>query len=504
MIIRFKIILYNYINMKKKEFNCIDILNSFSEKEITNLVNIVSCPYFNSNKQVIRLLDILKKYVWRKRTFDENIQRLIYVKVFEDKEKPKEKLNKSQKNMLYARMGMLTQLMEKFLSIQAMEKNEAYKYDLLYPELLERQLFRLFKQRIKKEREKFDIEPAKIEDHYIQYYKLENNVLEYFYLSDRLNKEDNLPDSIYNLDIYYLLNRLSLQLTSLSIQRNYGREYDTSNEEILAPLLDYPKYAQHPMVMLYIANIELVKTKDSKLYLNILGLLNKHGHVIPRKTLKKFYTICISHCTRELNAGNSEYERKMYELFRIMHDKSLILDQGESISSVVIKNMVIIGCRVKEFEWSTEMTEYYRSFTPESIREHVYNFNLGIIAFNQKDFELAHDRFNLVGKINLSYDINVRVLIMKCLYETGDSYEEPTMQKFRTAESYFKDNKSLSAQRKKRYQNFIQILKYLYRTRHKEGRMTAQKIKKKLDAQTINADPKWLNEKITELKQKKS
>jgi len=489
--------------MKKKEFNCIDILNSLSEKEINSLVDIVSCPYFNSNKQVICLLDILKKYVWKKRAFDENIQKLIYVKVFVEKEEPKEKLNKSQKNLLYARMGTLTQLMEKFLSIQAMEKNEAYKYDLLYPELLERQLFRLFKQRIKKERVKLDTEAVKTEDYYIQYYKLENNVLEYFYLSDRLAKEDNLSESLCNLDIYYLLNRLSLQLTSLSIQRNYGRAYDTYNEEILAPLLDYPEYAQHPMIMLYAANIELIKIKDSKSYFYILNLLDKHEGEVSKKTLKKFYTICISHCARELNAGKSEYEKRMYELFRTMHSKNLMLDQGESISSVVIKNMVIIGCRVKEFEWSTEMTEYYRLFTSESIRESVYNFNLGIIAFNKKDFELAHDKFNLVGKVNLNYDINVRVLIMKCLYETGDSYQEPTMQKFRTAERYFKDNKSLPIQRKKRYQNFIQILKYLYRTRHRESKMTAQKIKEKLDAQTINADPKWLNEKITELEKRR-
>jgi len=50
--------------MNKKSENilknsCIELLNSFSEKEINGLRHLVTCTYFNTDKTIVKLLDII-------------------------------------------------------------------------------------------------------------------------------------------------------------------------------------------------------------------------------------------------------------------------------------------------------------------------------------------------------------------------------------------------------------------------------------------------------------
>lgn len=97
------------------------------------------------------------------------------------------------------------------------------------------------------------------------------------------------------------------------------------------------------------------------------------------------------------------------------------------------------------------------------------------------------------------YDDNVRFLLLKCLYETGKEYNEATEQAFNTAKKYFSNHKSMTALNKEGYQNFIQILIYLYRIRHGVGKIKLEQVRERLQQQTVNSDKRWLLEKIGEL-----
>jgi len=142
------------------------------------------------------------------------------------------------------------------------------------------------------------------------------------------------------------------------------------------------------------------------------------------------------------------------------------------------------------------LLEQYRKFVRKSVRDNVYQFNIGVIAFYQNEFETAHEKFSQTDPINLIYDVNTRILILKCLYEIGSAYHEPTMQAFRTMEKFFKTHKSLSVQNKKGFKNFTRILMNLYRIRHGASKMTLDRIHEKLEAQDVNTDKQWLLEKI--------
>ncbi len=484
---------------KTKPFLCIELLNTFSEKEITGLEQLISCPYFNTDRYVIKLLPALKKWVLSKSVFTTDLQCRVYKQVFAHLPTPTHQLKKKQSSLLNMKMNSLMRLAEEFLSIETMKENKGFKQDLLYPQLLERRQFWSFNRHIKKAKKQFEEQQAKGEKQYAAQYRTEQNIMDALYSNGKLIEEDNLPELVQNLDIYYLLNRLSLHLTALSIQEvSLEKTFYMSSINTLEALLNIPTYKSHPIIILYQANIRLLETKSTTAYTDLLALLNKHSASIPRDMLKDFYTICISHCVNQVKKGKLQYNQNVFELYKIMHDKNLLINDN-FISIAMLKNMIIIACRQNEFLWAEQLIKDYRPFIQKSVRESVYQFNMGILAFYQKNYELAHSRFILVEKINTAYDINVRIIILKCLYEKEKAYSEPIMQSFRTAEKYFKNHKSLSAKGKKEFQNFIRIFINLYRIRHQASKMTIKRLREKLEQQQANSDKRWLLEKIDEL-----
>jgi len=494
---------------------CIDILCTFEEKELKKFRDFVSCRYFNADKYVIHLLKILeRKIILDKRTFDADMKDIIREELFEErspKDKNENKYEKLKKeNALFnTKMNMLQKLAENFLAIQTMESNETLKYELLYPQLLERKLFKLFERHANKSRKLLDKQTIKAAEDYGQIYRTELKFYEFLFVNNRLGKEDNFSKMIYHLDIYYIISNLHIRLPALALKTKVKtKKYNFPPMKRLDSLIQYPKYAKHPIIMLYLASIDLQQSKTQKAYRKLQNLLINNTNIIPEKLLKGFYTIAISHCTRKIREGGVEYRKNMFDLYQTMHEHGLMLEDGIILPNQ-LKNMITIGCKEKEFQWTEDITNYYRPFVLKSIRESVYNYNLGVIAFYQKKYDLAHERFIQVHDVSLIYDINVRVMILKCYYEKArlkkddKDYNENIVGTMRVTKAYFKNKKELSISKRRGYKNFVQILIYLYRLLHQEGKMTLKRIKEKLDEQKVNEDKQWLLEKIAELEKRR-
>lgn len=489
--------------MKQGQFLCVNLLNTFSEKELKGLQEVVSCKYFNTDRYIKPLLYSLRKNVLGKPAFTKELQARVYSEVFADLSVSQEVLEKKQRSHLNVKMSMLTRLAERFLVLENIDDNELQKNELLYDVLLERRQMNLFEKHIKGDNQLLNKQERIDELHHYQRYIIERKRLDYLYQTGKLFVEDNLPQIIHELDIHYLISKLSLYGAALSLRHvSSKKQYDWERFKVGATaLLQYSSYAQHPVVELFATCITLLETNDSEAYLKLLALLDKHAESISTYLLKSFYNTANIHCARQISLGNLEYNEKMFDLQKIMHEKNLFVENN-FIEIGQIKNMVTMACRVEAYDWAREILEYYRKFIRRQISGSVYNFNLGVIAFHEKDYEAAHDKFIQVDKIDTIYDINTRVLVLKCLYEKEREYSDSTMQAFRSAERFFRDHQSITPKSKRGYKNFIQILIALYRTRHNINAKPndIEGIKNKLNDQKVNSDKRWLLQKIEELR----
>ncbi len=484
--------------LQYKPILCLELLKTFSSKEMENLSYLVNCRYFNTDKYVVDLLNVLKRYKLEEVVPSDEFQCIIYEQIFSHLEKPKGKLTKNQGSQLNRKMNDLLRLAEKFLVIKSLEENTVVNDELLYPQLIERRQSLLFNRHINKVKKTLDNQETRGVDYYEHRHKLENNIINYH---DSMNQALNLKN-VANLerylDMYYLLYKLTIHLGVLSFQLLSKEEYDFSSMKAVNVLLELSKYSQHPLIAIYQANIDLEKDRTDKAYFYMLDLLDKHTNEVESNRLRSFYTNATNYCILQRIAGNQTYNQHLFNLYKIMHNKDLLIDNGV-VPIQILKNIVTMSCRAEEYDWATEIIRHYETFIPKSIRRSVCEFCYGVIAFHQKNYEAAHERFIQVDKINTVYDINARVLIIKCLYEKEKTYNEYTMTAFRSIEKFFKTNKELPVKNKKAYKNFIQILINLYRVRHHEGKRTLEWLKEKLEQQEVISDKRWLLEKIEEL-----
>jgi len=490
------------MNKKSRPFLVIELLNTFSERESTDLLNFILCKYFNNDNYVVALLKALQKEVIHKKAFDDEVQCLVFQKVFPKKPRPKDALNKQQKSFLLVKMNALTRLTESFLCHEALQQNEACKTELLFDKLLEKNQFWLFKRHVTRTRKELDEQVAKGIDEYARQFKMEMGIFNHLHKKGELVVEDNLPELITNLDIYYLLNKLNLHGTCISLTHfSAQKSYDYAPMKAVQPLLQLPQYAHHPLIRMYVIALDLLKNNTPELYEQLVELLEEQSPFISKHNLHYFYMIAANFCGKKIKEGKIEYYERMLELYKKMEEKDL-LREGNFIPVGTLKNVITLSCKLKEFEWAKEIIKKYHTALEKEHADSVYHFNMGLVAFYQNDFKTALSHFIRVQKVNLVYDINCRIMLLKSHYELDHEYDERTIRTFLLSERFIQSHKGLVSRDKKAYKNFVRILINIYNTRHGAGKMTAEKIKTKLEKLEFVSDKKWLSEKIEGLKNK--
>jgi len=486
-------------NKRGGRFLVVDLLNSLSKSELADLGSFVACDYHNTDVQIVHLLEGLRQEVIHQKAFDDEAQCVVYSAIFPKKTAPKQSLNAQQKGSLLAKMTLLLRLVETFLMQEELKENTACQTELLHPQLLRRKQFALFQRNITKDNKILDTKTAKGVADYAQQFKIQSAILDYFRKKELLTKEDNLPKLIESLDVYYLVNKLELYVTCISLTDfSAQKSYDYAPMNAISTLLDIPQYANHPLIHTYQVAANLLKDNTIELYEKLIELLDTNSTFIANHDLDNFYKIAISFCTSKIKEGDSTYYRQIFDLFQIMDNKNL-LKEGNFMSAGKLKNIITVSCKVGEFDWAKEAIEKYRPNLEKAHAKSVYHFNMGAVAFYQNDFKTALSHFIRVEKVNLAYDINCRIMLLKSHYELDHEYDERTIRTFLLSERFIQSHKGLITRDKKAYKNFVRILINIYNTRHGAGKMTAEKVKKKLKKLEFVSDKKWLEEKVERL-----
>jgi len=264
---------------KTRVYLSVELLKSLSKKELEGLAYFTENKYFNTDKDLTALLKQLKKYAFQKEKFSPEIQLKVYTAVFKDFDTKQKELTKKQKDYLTNKLNSLLRLAEQFLMVDAMQGKEQYKFELLYPKLIDKKQFKL--QEIK---------------------------LDYLFQEGLIIKEDNYDELQYHLDIKYLIEKLKYHLAQVNIKDNFvNKQYDLTSFDIIQPFLTQPKYADIPLVKLYLLNIDLVVKQDDNIFRNLLNTLINQNEVIPESFLKIFYTILSNYCVLQIGRGKLDF-----------------------------------------------------------------------------------------------------------------------------------------------------------------------------------------------------
>jgi len=500
--------------MLKFNFKCIELLKKFNGKELEGLTHLTACTHFNTDKYVIKLLNVLELEVLHREDFDEDLYKKVYKKVFSEKINIEDAKDFAKKKLKFNnKLSALLHLAKRFLAIEALETNLAYQDDLVGQKLLEKQHFKLFESHFNQSEKKSEQQP-KDRKYYYHKYIIEENKLNYLRATGQLIQKDNLPDLIKCADKAFIADKLSFYVTLLSLKAKTLKKYDESSMKAIKELLDLPTYRAEPFISLCNAAIVLAKERSKEItleevgkettepteetsetaYRRLLELLKTHASVVSKKDLSGFY-MSVSNFAKQFG-----YEESL-EVYKLMDQENLLVE-GKLIPPNKLKQVIHVACRAGDFEWARQTLEKYKdkSSKKERVRKLIYQFNMGIIAFNNKDYVNASKYFEYDPKdVNSTYALQWRIIRIKNLYELDKEYEYFTLGVMESTKKYFV-NKKNKTKKDIEYKNFMGILINIYRFKHGFTKMKLKNIQEKLENQTLNADRKWLAEKIEELK----
>lgn len=476
---------------------CVDLLFSLSEKEIKNCYSILSCTYFNTDQYVTKLFKILvKQVVELNKNYTVQLKNVIYQEVF-NPEKTKATLSKEEDNKLRAKYSDLTKVILRYLTTEALNQHPAFEDELILKSLFHRKQFKLLQRRVNTSVKKlFSSNYRSYDFHQHAYILEENNLLMNRFLGKGFEKE-KLQELNHHLDTTYLIDKLKTYITLISVQGTSENVYDYSSMDAIKPLLSLNPYKTQVTIRLYAAAVDLMKKRTEKEYYRLLKLLDSLSAQFPKAEVEFLYDIATNFCTVQIRQGSFDY-KNLFDLYQLMHQQNFLI-RDEHIDENTLKNIVTVCCRTTEFKWAEELIESCFPYLRPDIRVSVQNFNLGAVAFYQKQYDKAHHFFSKVQEINLSYDINNRLMLAKTFYETDKYYDLPTFTHFNSEQRFFERTKLLKSGTAKSYKHFFVILKDLYRIKHGVTKKSLEQLQQKLHKMDNVVTKDWLMEKMGEI-----
>jgi len=482
----------------------IEMVKSFSSKELRRFAVFIESRYFNADKDLKVLLEKIIYYCLKTEKFTPEIALKVYNALFKEKQV---ELNKNQQSLLNKKLNKLLRLSELFLMNETLQEKEHLKNELLIPQLIKRKQNLLFNRILKKETKELDEEKKQGIEYHKRQLKLQEGLQKYNYIKNLEETKDNFDKLQYHFDVSFILSKLSYHLSKLSILDRYpSRKFDFSSFNALEKFFILPQYKEIPLIKIYLLSIRLALKKDIETYNLLTDLLIKNNNTIPKKFLKPFYTILSNYCAKQMRKGNLEFYKHALNVYKEMHKNDLLI-KDNAIREGLLKNIVTLSCYSKDFNWAKKILKKYINYVDINIRESVRYFNEGIISFNQQNYSTALIQFNKVENINDVYNIGVKIYRIKCFHEVDKYFDPATEQMTETIRIFLNRTNKLSDYIVESISNFILIFKRIYKLKYiqdkAEKKITIKKdilnIKRSLANFNLISDKIWLYEKIVEL-----
>ncbi len=460
--------------MLKSKF--IDILKTFTPEELKHFRDFVHSPFHNSNKNVIKLYDIIRKYnpQFESPSIDkEKLFRKIY---------PGKKYNDTVVRIL---LSDLLRLAEEFL-IQIRSKREPFgEYLYLLEELKDRSLDSLYKTNFKYTSdilEKMDDTRTK----YFSKFELEVINVDYYLRKDRQQEiTGNVLERIENL-IYFTLIELVRNIHDLIInERTYNAKFEFNiayeflnnfNFEAILEKLRINRTVHYSIILInYNLLMALMEEENEIRYDNLKQSIDEGFSQM--SNIEKYHILhhLESCCLNRMKYNANKYRKEIFNVYNLMLPSNAYSYHTGEMTAQRFKNILVAAINLNELEWTEKFAEEYSGKVQQEYRESMFFFSRALISFCKKNYSDALENINKVRYDYFILKLDVKSWTLKIYYEL--KYFEQAFSMMDSYRHFLSKNKSLSPDVKERHLNFLKFAGELFKfgTEKRNGQISGFK-----------------------------
>jgi uncharacterized protein Smg (DUF494 family) len=318
-------------------------------------------------------------------------------------------------------------------------------------------------------------------------------------LSTEMRSGDlSLRELFSALDQQYLIFSLKYLLPALSMNRLFSHRFPTERWKKCQEMLENLEDETPVLIRIFNHLLHLLQGHPWKEHLPpLMELLDHHGQQLARVELINAFGNLQNYFTQRLLRGDKSALSSLFEVYQKMDGHGIIFGQGE-FSGHTFRNIVVIGCRLSELEWTSTFLENNRKAISSELGGNALSYSEAYLDFYRADYSNALKRLHQLNFVDPFYRTGHQVLMLRIHYEQENYQSLEALS--RTFRRYLNRTDSISENQKNQNRNFISVLHQLAKTKEK-GTTTSrlQKIKDMLEMGGEVTDRTWLNEKLKDL-----
>lgn len=463
----------------------VDYLRLLSSRELGRFKKFTQSPYHNSDERLVALLDAIAPF--SKVLPDKKLEReALFNQVF-----PGEPYDYSKISNL---LSYLNNLLKEFWVVeelktnkQSSERNLLAVSTRLSNETLFKDVDRNVQKRLEKNKSSTDL------DYYHQF-KVEDFRDKFTIGTGQRINSEHLPLKMAALDLFFVGTMLK-NLCSIINRSNILKiqaDLDQYSHFLSYIEQNSSDYTSQPFISIYYQiYLTLTDGEEERHFHALTALLRNNGSLLPRAEVQEMFRYAQNYCIKQINQGNSPYLRSLFELYQ-QNLVQGILVEGKNMYIGDFKNIVSLGIRLQEYDWTEQFVEDYHSLLPNEMRENALRYNRAALFYARKDYSQAMQILTTSSFQDVFYQLGMRSLILKIHYERQDwELLEPHLHAF---EMFMRRNQKISEFQVEVHQNMVRYVRRMMRLRSRRT-ADAEEVKElqgQVEAESAVANKGWL------------
>jgi len=397
-----------------KKSRLIQILKSFSEREMKTLGKYLASPYFKKREGVVQLYEHIVLVL---RSNDEAAldKKNTYRKLF-----PNQAYNDVALRLI---MSDLLRQTEGFLAIERYQQDVLTQNIYLAQSYRHRKLAKPFQHTLKNARSAQQKKPSYSAD--AQFRQSLLHAEEYqFLLEENRRGERDLQTWHDALNHFFIAETLKQACTMLTHERVTEKVHNfLLLPDILKHIETQPDLLRIPAIQLYYHSYHtLTGTQNEEHFRRLKAGIIRYGAGFSQAELKEIYTHAINHCIRQNNKKeDTVFLRELFDLYQVGLSQDAFLENG-FLSRWTYKNIVTAGLMLEEFEWVEGFIYEYESKLERKYRKDGFAYNLACLFYGKKQYDKAISQLQQVKFDDVFLNLNARNLLLK-IYLELEEYE---------------------------------------------------------------------------------
>ncbi len=477
----------------------LELIGTFSGRELNEFNEFISSPFFNKNEGVIKLFEYIRKF-----HPDFEGEKFHKQKVFSEIF-PNANYNDGFMRTL---MFNLNKLAEEYTRYSRFKEDDFGGEKYLLESFRDRGLFNHFEKKFKEVRNRVRKDSFQDIRHFYNEYELEKMLNSFHimkpgvYLNEKDVRAKEIQDETEYLIIYFTLSLMNRYRNVLNETYAYKLNASLNFLHETISFLEKNPYDNIPLVRFYRTMIKLMQSNipDRNDFAFAKDFLLKNYTHFSRN---EAYTLFINLINVVSVSADMNNMKECFDIWKFMLDKNIYYPRDKDlIDSGDFSNIVVISTHLHELDWLKKFIDKFKNKIEDEERESTANYAYAQLYYFTKDFEKSLKHLGKVQPTSIFAKMRIKTLSVRVYYELG--WYQEALDQLDSFRHFIATNSLLTEEYVVRNENFIKFARRLIKIKSGSGKSDITALKLEVEkTDPINAK-NWFVRKINELENEKA